>query len=38
MHDGCGAQQNVACPLKDTEPDAEADAALELAVREIELE
>jgi hypothetical protein len=35
MHD---AQQNVACPLQDTELDAEADAALELAVRETKLE
>jgi hypothetical protein len=32
------SQQNVDWPVQDTEPEADADAALELAVREAELE
>jgi hypothetical protein len=38
VEDSRVSQQNVDWPVQDTEPEADADAALELAVREAELE
>jgi hypothetical protein len=38
MEDSRVSQQNVDWPVQDTEPEADSDAALELAVREAELE